>query len=72
MASQKSEFRNKRWVFFMSMSYEYCQVVRNTATHGNAETLSRLLLPVTTVKTEVPPEIVLIVEHLRDTPVSAN
>ena len=45
---------------------------RNTAAHGNADALSRLPLPVEPVKSHVEPELVLLVEHLRDSPLTAS
>ncbi len=45
---------------------------RNTAAHANADALSRLPLPVEPAKTETPPELVLLAEHLADSPVTAD
>ena len=45
---------------------------RNTTAHANADALSRLPLPVEPVETEVEPELVLLAEHLADSPVTAH
>ena len=45
---------------------------RTAKAYGNADALSRLPLPVAPAKTETPPELVLIMEHLEDSPVTAD
>ena len=45
---------------------------KNTTAHANADTLSRLQLPVEPAKTSTPPEMVLLLEHLEESPVTAN
>ena len=44
---------------------------RSTATHANADTLSCLPLPVEPTVSKLPPEFVLLTEHLSDSPVTA-
>ena len=60
-----------RWSLLLSM-YEKTLKFRRTEAHGNADALSRLPLPVAPVKTETPPELVLLMEHLEDSPVTAD
>ena len=69
--SPQASARIKRWSLFLS-SYEYTLTFRNTTAHANADALSRLPLPVTPVKTELEPELVLLAEHLAESPVSAK
>ncbi len=69
--SPQASARIKRWSLFLS-SYEYTLMFRNTAAHANADALSRLPLPVEPAKTEAPPELVLLAEHLADSPVTAD
>ena len=63
--------RIKRWSLFLA-GYEYTLVFRNTKAHANADALSRLPLPVVPETTEEEPELVLLAEHLSDSPVTAN
>ena len=44
----------------------------NTTAHANADALSRLPLPVEPAKIELEPELVLLMEHLADSPVTAG
>ena len=44
----------------------------NTTSHTNADALSRLPLPVEPAKIELEPELVLLAEHLADSPETAN
>ena len=59
----QSSPRVKRWSLFLA-SYEYFLEFRNTTAHGNADALSRLPLPEEPAQVEVPPELVLLAEHL--------
>ena len=68
--SPQASARIKRWSLFLS-SYEYSLVFRNTTAHANADALSRLPLPGEPVKREEP-ELVLLAEHLADSPVTAQ
>ena len=61
----------KSWTFFLS-NYEYRLVFRNTTAHANADALSRLPLPEQPAKVFEEPELVLLAEHLNESPVSAN
>lgn len=63
--------RIKRWSLFLS-NYEYSLVFRNTTAHANTDALSRLPLAEGPGQTAPDPEIVLLVEHLADSPVTAN
>ena len=51
--------------------YEYDLEWHSTHQHGNADTLSRLLLPNTPLEIPVPAEQVLLMEHLESSPVTA-
>ena len=63
--------RIKLWSLFLS-NYEYSLVIRNTTAHANADALSRLPLPEEPAKTTSEPELVLLAEHLADSPVTAS
>ena len=68
--SSQASARIKRWSLFLS-SYEYTLSFRNTTAHGNADALSRLPLPEEPATTAPVPELVLLAEHLDDSPVTA-
>ena len=65
--SPQASARIRRWSLYLSM-FEYTLQFRNTTAHTNADALSRL--PVTTAVAETPPELVLLTDHLADSPVS--
>ena len=69
--SPQASARIKCWSLFLS-SYEYTLVFRDTKAHANADALSRLPLQVEPSTTHTPPELVLLAEHLDDSPVTAN
>ena len=69
--SPQASSRIKRWSLFLS-SYEYTLVFRNTTAHANADALSRLPLLEEPARTVTEPELVLLSEHLDDSPVTAN
>ena len=69
--SQQASSRIKRWPLFLS-NYEYRLVFRNTSAHANADALSRLPLSDQPVKVFEEPELVLLSEHLDDSPVPAK
>ena len=68
--SQLEKKKAKRWSLFLS-SYEYTLQFRNTTSHANADELSRLPVP-DTEEDEVPSELVLLMEHFYDSPVSVK
>ena len=61
----------KRWSLFLS-SYEYTISFRITTEHANADALSRLPLPSTPPVAEEPPELVLLIDHLEELPVTVK
>ena len=69
--SQQASSRIERWSLFLS-NYEYCLVFCNTSAHANADALSRLPLPEQPAKVIEEPELVLLAEHLLESPVTAN
>ena len=52
--------------------FKYRLKFRNTTAHANADALSRLPLPVEPSVKQPPPEIVLLVDHLENSPVTAH
>ena len=52
--------------------FEYKLKFRNMTAHANADALSRLPLPVEPAVSSVPPELVLLVEHLANSPVNPS
>ena len=52
--------------------YEYTIKFRGTQLHGNADALSRLPRSEELPPNEEPPELVLLMEHLADSPVTAR
>jgi len=61
----------QRWAWKIA-SHEYTIKWRNTQQHANADALSSVLLPEVPAKTTVPAEVVLLVEQLNDSPVTAQ
>ena len=61
----------QRWALSLAV-YQYCIVFKSTAAHGNADAMSRLLLP-NSGKQEppVPAETILLMEHLDRYPITA-
>ena len=69
--SQQASSRIKRWSLFLS-NYEYSLVFRNTSAHANADALSCLPLPEEPARAFEVPELVLLAEHLNESPVTAS
>ena len=69
--SPQASARIRRWSLYLSM-FEYQLKFRNTTAHANADALSRLPLPVEPVVKQPPPEIVLLVDHLDNSPITAH
>ena len=63
--------RIQRWALTLAM-YEYKIKYRCTADHSNADAMSRLPLQYEDNPTPVPPEMVLLMEQLATSPVSAD
>ena len=68
--SQHASTRIRRWSLCLSM-FEYTLHFRNTTAHANANAFSRLPLPEEPAVSKQPPELVLLTEHLSDSPVTA-
>ena len=60
----------QRWALTLA-SYEYSLVFRTSTANGNADALSRPPLPQAPKQVPVPPEVVLLMEHLEMAPVTA-
>ena len=69
--SPQASARIRRWSIYLSM-FEYTLKFRRTTAHANADALSRLPLPVEPAVSRTPPELVLLTEHLSNSPVSAD
>ena len=69
--SPQASARIKRWSLFLS-SYEYTLKFRGTQLHANADALSRLPLSVELSTSKPPPELVLLLDHLDSSPVTAR
>ena len=68
--SAQASARIKRWSLFLS-TYEYTLIFHGTKAHANTDALIRLPLPVEPA-IETLPELVLLTEHLNDSPVTAK
>jgi len=53
-------------------SYEFTLKLWGTLLHGNADALSVLPVPVKMPEIKEPPELVLLMEHLADSPVTVH
>ena len=62
--------RIQRWALTLAM-YEYTIAFRPTKAHGNADAMSRLPLPVQPATVPQPPEMILLMERLEKSPVTA-
>ena len=67
---QMASGRIMRWALTLS-SYEYTLVFRSTTQHGNADAMSRLPLPESPREIPDPAEWVLLIEGLKDSPISS-
>ncbi len=63
--------RIQRWALTLAM-YEYTIVYRKYSEHANADTLSRLPLPTVIATTPQPAETILLMEELRNGPVTSS
>lgn len=69
--SPQASARVKRWALYLSM-FEYSLIFRDTTAHANADALSRLPLPDKPDQHFQPTELVLLVTHLENAPVTAD
>ena len=69
--SVQASTRIRRWSLLLS-AYEYTNTFRKTQAHKNADALSRLPLPETQCELKTPSELVLLIERLDDSPVTAH
>ena len=69
--SPHASARIRRWALYLSL-FEYTLKFRRTAAHGNADALSHLPLPVEPALEQTPPELVLLAEHLNNSPVTTE
>ena len=53
-------------------AYEHKIVFRGTKQHGNTDALSRLPISTTPVEVPMAPELVLLLDHLADSPTTVN
>ena len=69
--SPQAYARVHRWSLLLS-AYEYTMKFRCTSEHSNADALSRVPLREIPAHTDTPAELVLLMEHLADSPVTAK
>ena len=60
-----------RWSLYLSQ-FKYRLTFRRTTAHANADALSRLPLPVQLEIQQPPPEVVLLCQHLDDSPITSK
>ena len=70
LMSPQALARIRRWALYLSL-FEYNLKFWKTSEHSNADALSRLPLPIELAVAKTPPELVLLAEHLDDSPVTA-
>ena len=63
--------RIQHWALTLA-SLEYTLEFRNTSQHSNADTLSRLPSPEAPTEVPIPAELVLLIQHLQETMVTAS
>ena len=61
----------RHWSLMLA-AYEYTKVFRSTEAHSYVDGSSRLPLSIVPAKVPAPPELVLLTEHLADSPVGAD
>ena len=69
--SPQASARIRRWSLFLS-SYEYTLSFRDTHSHSNADALSRLPLPIAPEEEDPSPEVILLMKHLVESPVTSQ
>ena len=69
--SPQASARIRRWALYFSL-FEYTLHFKRTSAHSNADALSRLPLPIEPAIAKTPPELVLLTEHLENSPVTAD
>ena len=69
--SPQASARVRRWSLYLSQ-FEYRLTFRRTTAHANADALSRLPLPSCPDIDQPPPEVVLLCQHLDNSPVTAK
>ena len=63
--------RIRQWTLYLSL-FEYTLRFRRTSAHSNADALSHLPLPVEPAIAKTPSELVLLAEHLDNSPITAE
>ena len=63
--------RIQRWALALA-GYEYTFTARSTTTHGNADALSRLPLTESIETPPVPPELILTLEQISESPITSD
>ena len=69
--SPQASARIRRWSLSLA-AYEYTLKCRGTLSHSNADALSRLPLPGAPVDSDPPPEVILLLDHIAESPVTAQ
>ena len=69
--SPQASARIRRWSLYLSQ-FEYRFTFRRTTAHANADALSRLPLPAQPEIEQPPPEMVLLCQHLDNSPITAK
>ena len=69
--SCQASARIRRWLLQLA-AYEYTITFRGTKLHSNADALSRLPLPDAPAEVPMEPELVLLLQHLHESPVTSS